>query len=157
LLGSLVAAAIVACAPKVAIETSVVQPAADFAALRTFAIILSENQAGNIDHAIAEEIRRDLVGKGLASVEPDTADLLIAYRASAVDLTKSVLDSDPDANFYRIVEYVEGTLVIDVFSRADTRRIWHGQAVLDDRDRDELLKRKVNAVADVLADFPPGG
>jgi hypothetical protein len=146
---------VVACAPRAAIETRVVPPAADFGSMRSFAIILSEDRNGNVDHVIATEIRRVLVAKGLAEADLDGADMLISYRASAVELTKSVLDGDPDANFYRIVEYVEGTLVIDVFSRSETRRIWHGQAVLDDRDPEKLAKRKTAAVDEVLAEFPP--
>jgi len=151
-----VLAAAAACAPKIALETEVAEPAPDLAALRSFAVLTEADRNGDLDAAIEGEIRRALVAKGLEEVAPSVADALVAYRAHAVDLSKRQLDADPDANYYRIVHYVEGTLVIEVFDAGARRRIWHGQAVVDEADRERLAERKLEAVADLLAAFPAG-
>lgn len=149
-------AAASACAPKMAIQTEVADPAPDFAALRSFAILTEVDRDAELDAAIEGEIRRALVARGLEEVAPTDAQALVAYRAHAVDLSKRRLDSDPDANSYRIVHYVEGTLVIDVFDAGARRRIWHGEAVVDESNRERLGKRKLEAVAELLSKFPAG-
>ena len=46
-----------ACAPRAKVESSVLSPATDFAALRSFAIVPTADADGNVNHGIEEEIR----------------------------------------------------------------------------------------------------
>jgi hypothetical protein len=78
----------------------------------------------------------------------------VVYRASALDRQKRVNAGDPDANSYRIVSYVEGTLAIDIFDRQAAHRIWHGQAVIDESSREELRKQADRVVEAILAELP---
>ena len=153
----LVSVCVAACAPRAKIETEVLGPPTDFASLRSFAIVATEDASGMVQRDIEQAISTRLVEKGLTPMGIDAADMIVVFRASAVEVLKRELDGDPDANFYRIAEYTEGTLVIDVFDRAQARRIWHGQAVLDDRDRARMWQRKVEAVDEILAELPVGG
>ena len=147
---------VLACASAPIVETAVLRPDVDFASLRSFAIVSAEDQQGQTHRDIEDAIRAALTERGLASLDIDRADMVVAYRASAVDRQKRKMSSDPDANSYRIVDYVEGTLVIDVFSRHVASRIWHGQAIVDEANREKLRARKVDAVEAVLGELPLG-
>ena len=150
------ALALLACASKPLIESAVLRDDIDFSKLRSFTIVSAEDQSGQVHRDIEDAIRAALTERGLASNDIDRADMVVAYRASAVDRQKRKMSSDPDANSYRIVDYVEGTLVIDVFSRNASSRIWHGQATIDERNREKLRGRKVEAVEAVLSELPLG-
>ena len=148
------AGGMLACASAPVVETAVLRPDFDFTALRSFTIVSAEDQDGQTHRDIEDAIRAALSERGLASMDIDRADMVVAYRASAVDKQKREMTADPDANSYRIVDYVEGTLVIDVFSRNAASRIWHGQATIDDRSREKVRARKVEAVDSVLSELP---
>lgn len=139
---------------SVDVESVVLAPGTDFAAMETFHIVSSEDEQGVGYAEIEAAIARALEERGRTRAGADRADMWVAYRASALDRQKRRDSGDPDANSYRIVDYVEGTLAIDVFDHEAVRRVWHGQGVIDARSRDEL-RAKVDRVVDaVFAEFP---
>jgi hypothetical protein len=126
----------------------------DFSTLETFHIVPTVAADGQEYPGIVAAIERDLVERGRTRAEADQADMWIVFRASTQDRRKRRNSGDPDANSYRIVSYVEGTLAIDVFERAAARRVWHGQAAFEDGSRERLQERVDEIVAAILAELP---
>lgn len=142
------------CAAPPRVESVVLSAEADFAKLRSFYVVPATAQADATDAAVAAAIERELTSRGDAPAAKDVADMWLVYRASALDLQRQKVSSDPDANAPQIVGYVEGTLAIDVFDREGTRRIWHGQAVFDANTRKDLTREVGAVVQAILAELP---
>jgi hypothetical protein len=138
----------------VAVESVVLEPDADFSALETFYIVSTEDERGRVYESLEAAIVRQLVARGRTEAAPEQADMWIAYQANALDRQKRRNAGDPDANSYRIVSYVEGTLAVDVFEHAGVRRIWHGQALVEDRSREALRGRADRLAEAIFAEFP---
>lgn len=126
----------------------------DFGAVESFHLV-SARVAGSDDGAVLEaSIERVLVERGLASVGAADADVHVVYRASTQARSKRRNAGDPDANSYRIVDYIEGTLVIEWAERPAMRRVWRGQAVLEG-DSTEALRASIDrTVAAIFAQLP---
>ncbi len=152
--GAFVAAIAFACASPPVVETVRADDGIDFATLKTFHIIPTEDAEGRSYLAIEEAIVRELSETGRTQAPAETADMWVVYRASTLDRQKRRTVADPDANAYRIVSYVEGTLAIDVFDRDAAQRIWHGQTVVDERSREALLKQADRIVKAILDELP---
>ncbi len=150
---ALAAAVCLGCA-KIDVASQQLVEDVDFAALRSFFIVPTVDADGQAYPGIEAAIARELVERGRTRTEPDAADMWIVYRASAQDRRKRRNSGDPDANSYRIVSYVEGTLAIDVFDRVSSTRVWHGQAVVDDGSREALRGRVDEVVEAILAELP---
>jgi hypothetical protein len=142
----------------------------DFRALKTYVIARSD-EAGPVagrhplfTAKVLDEIRAELAEKGLTEA-PDkaSADLLVHFYA----MTRNRRDFVPPAyrvgRFGRVwrvrpghvVNYREGTLVIDMVDRAANELVWEGvgRGTLDRRNPAGTL---VSAVHKVLEPYPPG-
>jgi hypothetical protein len=107
-------------------------------------------------------IERSLATKGFArAASGDKADLLVHYHAN---INQRFQVNEPDVNCVpgpcqaSVIEYEQGTLVLDVVDTRTDKIVWRGwaqgsvQGVIDNQD---LLEKKVNeAVSKMLARFP---
>jgi hypothetical protein len=111
------------------------------------------------ERRIRAEVDAALAAKGLAKVDRDDADLIVAFvvgtreqlRLEGGGSTYSLLTSKDAAS-----TYYQGSLSIDLFDAASRQQVWHGwvsKPLEADTDPDEIIKR---AVARILAQFPPG-
>ena len=137
------------------------EPGADFTSFRKFAHAPrdpaepSPGQSRRVRSVVREQIEKELVAQGFELVPLERADKVVAFRARGVNRARWKHAGDPDANFYRVQNYVEGTLVIDIFDVGRSKPVWHGVGTVDifsDRDTEEAARRAVKAI---LAEFPP--
>lgn len=153
-------------------------PAANFAAYRSFALMPRNRavvipQPGAIDNPlvfsrIQDEIRRELEGKGYTLADPMAADFVVDFTIGAqeridVHAYPSAWGGPPmlaGGNWGRDIDlrqYREGTLAIDVFDVRTRRPVWHGwaQKELSRKDIEQSAAAIHDAVQAVLAKFPP--
>jgi hypothetical protein len=162
---ALLAAALPSCAP-VAVTVQY-EPAADFAAYKTFFLVPPKTERPGrrplFTAEVLSEIRSSLEKKGLAEApDRESADLLVHFYA----MVKNRRDFVPPA--YRVgrwgrvwavrpghvVHYKEGTLVVDMVDRARHELVWEGEGrgVLDRSDPGADLAGRV---AKILDNYPP--
>jgi len=112
---------------------------------------------------VLREIKPILESKGLTEAGTgEKADLFVIFYAHTQNQTDWVPGTYRVGRWGRVrrtspghtVRYKTGTLVIDIVDRARKELVWQGvgQGVLD---RYEPGKDLVNAVNDILADYPP--
>ncbi|HET9863351.1 MAG TPA: DUF4136 domain-containing protein [Steroidobacteraceae bacterium] len=118
---------------------------------------------------IVEAIESQLAGKGFHKADdPSGADFVLSFTVGARDRIDAqsypvrfrgywgwggtYLGHDADVRTYR-----EGTLAIDVFDARSNQPVWHGWATkrITDRDVENAAQLIPQAVAAILADFPP--
>jgi hypothetical protein len=111
-------------------------------------------------------IEKELAGKGFRQVFGGEADLLVHYHAS-VNQKVDVYEADrPYGYCYencdaRVVEFEQGTLVVDIVDRRTNRLVWRGWAqdtmtgVIDNQDR--LEKQVDEGVTKMMRLLPQGG
>ena len=137
---------------------------ANFMNYRTFALVSPrEGRRPLFNRNVLDEIKSVLAQKGLAEADRGSADLLVHFYA----MVKNRRDFVPPA--YRVgrwgrvwavrpghvVNYKEGTLVIDMVDRARSELVWEGEGK-DILDRTDPSRNLVEAVGKVLESFPPG-
>ena len=144
-------------------------PEHDFAGLETYAWLESRPDtavgdlaAGRVRTAVDEV----LVGLGYRVVEAQ-ADFLITFGVSRQDRVR-VTEQDTygrrrygswDSRRVDVYEYQEGTLVLDVIDPETELLVWRGTAtgvIVRDRTPEERMEKTREAVAAMLASFPPG-
>ena len=111
--------------------------------------------------AIRDEIRRAFEAKGYA-YSPANADLAVAYYASAAPvLDVRTFDYGYDwrgfpRQYVDVVQYTQGTVIIDVIDPATHKLLWRGQGVAAvDTDPNKFAKELRKAVDAIVARFPP--
>jgi hypothetical protein len=108
-------------------------------------------------------VEKQLATRGLEMATPGTADVLIHYHANITQRFE-VNGIDRDRGYCyddcqpRLIEYEEGTIVLDLVDARTNRVIWRGWAqesvdkVIDNQDR---MERQINqAVTKMMKRFP---
>lgn len=103
-----------------------------------------------------------LAARGYQLVAAEAAELTVHYHAS-VEQKVDVYSVDRERGYYpqetQVMEYEEGTLLIDVAESQAKRIIWRGWAQTDITgviDRRDLMERRLrDAVVKILQRFPP--
>jgi hypothetical protein len=148
-------------------------PQYSFSGLRTYAWVeqtggfQGEAGVGNqlIDRRIHEAVDRALAAKGYQQSSSDP-DFIVAYHAAAEDKLDVYTTYDYYGYGYgwragvprtEVREFTEGTIVIDVVDPSLKQLVWRGTGtgVVRGGEPDEVSRRIDEAVAQVLADFPP--
>lgn len=124
-----------------------------------------------IEQRIVRAVDSELAARGYRQVEADEADFLVSFLGG----TQERMDVYRTYDYYRpygyrwggwvavpetnVRHYTEGTLLIDVIDRESQHLVWRGTATgtVRDLDPDEMTARINEAVADILAEFPPQG
>ncbi len=135
--------------------TTQTAPGAELSGLETFAQAAHDGSAPRVQDVVYDEIGRQLEARGFRRVAHDDADFVVAFRARSVARSRRQLAGDPDANYYRVKNYITGTLVINVFPVGSPEPIWHGVAEADITRAGELRPTAAKAVRAILAEFPP--
>ncbi|MEJ2719699.1 MAG: DUF4136 domain-containing protein [bacterium] len=152
---------------------------ADFASYKTFAwmqepsMVVGGGQSAErvktlLDKRVHTAVDAQLEAKGLEMVDPDKAELFVAYHAS-VENKLSVTDwgySYPGywGGWYGggrdidVTEYKEGTLIVDLVDAASKQLVWRGIAtgVLATNPTPEQMDKNLNTVVTkMFKDYPP--
>jgi hypothetical protein len=111
--------------------------------------------------AIRDEIRRAFEAKGYV-YSPANADLAVAYYASAAPvLDIRTFDYGYDwrgfpRQYVDVVQYTQGTVIIDVIDPVTHKLLWRGQGVAAvDTDPNKFAKELRKSVDAIVAKFPP--
>jgi Domain of unknown function (DUF4136) len=159
-------------------------PTYDFTQLKTYAW-LDTGQAPSSDARINNDlivdrvraaVEKTLAAKGYVKTESASADFMVSW-LGAIDKKLQVESID---HFYSPYgygalardpswgggmrttatrEYEEGTLVVDILDPAQHKLMWRGTGKnrLGKKDDPEAVTQRINrAIAEILADFPPG-
>ena len=119
---------------------------------------------------VAERIRYavdgELVARGYRRITNGTPDFRLAYYVGARPKTE-IVETDAYYSYYHrygfgssvlTLEYLEGTLVIDVYHGEEDRLMWRGWAsrsLVKDPTPQAVRKYVQKAVKKILKDFPP--
>lgn len=141
------------CAPvRVTTEAT---PGTDFSRFRTYAQNVPQDAGvASVRDRVELEIARQLEAKGYRPAPVQEADLVVTFRGDRVSKTRTQDAGDPDANYYVVRDYVEGTLTIDVYERATRELVWHGVGRVDLSRQADVPDAAARAVERVLARFP---
>jgi hypothetical protein len=131
----------------------------------------NEVRGRQIQHLIATELE----AKGYRKVDPDDADLLVAFTVSGEPRTDIWVEESGTAwgsggrpgragrygsydrrGTMSTTEYISGALAIDIYDNALRRQVWHGLATADVYTSSEGQKTGDKAVQKLLSRFPPG-
>ena len=148
--------ALAACAtPRIAVDYD---RGAQFTSFHRF-VVIARPHPGLDDNPLviqrtSEAIAAELMRKGFTHVTtPAQADFALDFSVG----TRDRIDVSSYPSEIKVRQYVEGTLAIDVFDVRSHRPVWHGSATkelsMSEIEYSETPIRE--AVADVLADFPP--
>ena len=115
------------------------------------------------DAHVRSSVERQLTAKGFQKVSPDSADLVIRYHENTehkveVLAVDSVYEYEPSYES-RVIEYDEGTLILDIAEAGSKRVVWRGwartnidQALVDP----QLMEKKIGEATQRLFErFPP--
>ncbi|MCK5439186.1 MAG: DUF4136 domain-containing protein [Gemmatimonadetes bacterium] len=146
-----------------------------FADLQTYGWIQESGMARDeqgvryplIEQRIQDAVDRTLASKGYRKVNANDADFVVAFHAG----TEDKLDVYSTYDYYgygwrrgfatqttNVRQYTEGTLLIDVIATSTRELVWRGvgsKSLSSDRDPEKVTQRINEAVADILAEFPP--
>ncbi|MDB4870589.1 MAG: hypothetical protein JWL97_1593 [Gemmatimonadales bacterium] len=168
------ALALGACSHNIEVRT-IAAPDAIFAGRSTFLILptppprggspLAANDPMLVNsityEAIRDEIRRAFEAKGYV-YSPGSADLAVAYYASAAPvLDVRTFDYGYDwrgfpRQYVDVVQYTQGTVIIDVIDPATHKLLWRGQGVAAvDTDPNKFAKELRRTVDAIVAKIPP--
>ncbi len=132
-----------------------------------------------VDEAIRVDLGRAFEARGFRkAADAESADFLIAYRLLIENrLSERVLNDSYevgpgwgpegiDARQYAhktqetfVIEYSEGTMVVDVFEPESRRLLWRGSVQGELHEAEDWAERRVRlqrAIRDLLKKFPPG-
>jgi len=144
-------AAVVLCAPVLLTDRQhvVADDKVDFSALKSFAIregraTTTRPELSNklIFQNIANAIRRQLSAKGLTE-SPDRPDVVVGF---------TIGNDRPNGPS---VTFDQGTLVIDITTRAGNNTIWHGVYTDDKSSPAKVAEKLPRGVEKLLAEYPP--
>lgn len=148
---------------------------ADFSDLKTYAWLEEQgSETGNdeADAIVREALESLLAKKGMRPVQSGEPDVLVGvtyemerkiqtrqidsqYGYDQYDEFRYRFDTRPET---AIIDYVEGTLIVDIASSDGKRPIWRGWAVGAIRDNmtiDQIRAEATEALRQVLEKFPP--
>lgn len=156
---------LVACAACASVRAGQTHdPGVDFAAYRTFALAPPPARAENLPGyseltgmRIQARIAARLEEKGLVRAPEQDADLVVAFSVDGQprsDVTGTSWSGFGSGDVYT-VNYVEGTLVIDLVDRRRQKLVWHGWGTTDIFESDVSGDEVDRAVDAVLAQYPP--
>ncbi|HEY2067214.1 MAG TPA: DUF4136 domain-containing protein [Gemmatimonadaceae bacterium] len=171
-IGLALAAGASSCGHNIQVQT-VTAPNAQFAGRRTFRI-LEPRYRGNVAlasndpmlvnsitaQALRDEIRRAFESRGYVYA-PDRADLDVAYYALAQPVT-DIRTFDYGytwrgfpRQYVDVVQYEQGTVIIDVIDPATHELLWRGQGKAPvDQDPNKYVSVLRQAVDKIVAKFP---
>ena len=130
-----------------------VEPSGDFERYASYAQNASA-QAPEVIDSVQREIDSIMQAKGYQTLGIENADLVLSFDINRESTRRRQLSSDPDANYYRVTNHIEDTLVIEVLDRDSQSVVWRGVGKVDiDRDRDAPRVAAI-ATRKVLATFP---
>ena len=146
-----------------------IDPNTDFSKVQTYAwdaADISDPRLGSdplFDSHVRSSVERQLTAKGFQKVSPDSADLLIRYHENTehrveVLAVDSVYEYEPSYES-RVIEFDEGTLILDIAEAGSKRVVWRGwaqtnidQALVDPH----LMEKKIEeATSRMFERFPP--
>ncbi|MFQ5511433.1 MAG: DUF4136 domain-containing protein [Candidatus Krumholzibacteriia bacterium] len=119
-----------------------------------------------LENRIHHAVDGELAGRGYRRITAGTPDFRLAYYVAAQPRTE-IVETDAYYSYYHrygfgssvlTLEYVQGTLVIDIYHGGEDRLLWRGWASRSlDKDPDpEAVEKYVRkAVRKILKDFPP--
>jgi hypothetical protein len=154
-------------------------PDTDFASYRTFVLGSPPAEAPeglpNYSAIAGERINRqiatNLESKGLREVPADEADILVSFQLAG-EQRSEIRSTGPNSSLYYpsydrwygvgwydhnlyTVNYVIGTLIIDVFDRTEEKLVWHGWSstgIYDQSNQQDKAKAVLEAL---LKLYPP--
>jgi len=161
-------------------------PAADFSGYETYAWLPDGNgmDDGSGVHAdqltdgrIRSAVEANLNAKGMSKVSLDQADLAVGYQVAAQDRVQYNTVSTGWGGGYGgyyggwggmgmtssqtyATNYTDGSLILGIFDTAEKQMIWKGVAtktLSENPDMEERTQNVNDAVAKLMADFPPSG
>ncbi len=135
--------------------TTEVEPGVDLDRLQTYDLDAPVDADDEVQRLILGEIGRRMNAKGYQRVAREDADMVVAFRTSRATYSRRQLSPDPDANYYVVRSYIEGTLVIDVYERETKTTLWRGVGQIDFQREKDARRRAPQVVAAILAEFPP--
>ncbi len=164
-----------ACASGISVNSDF-DPQANFSSYRTFAWMpLPRNtdyRLNNdlVDGRIRSAIENQLQANGYQLGPAEGADFKVGYHAAL----EGKMDVRTINTYYGygweqwstissqtyVDEYTEGTLVVDIVDAKSNELVWRGSGQGEVRERadpDERTRRINDAIAKILAEFPPGG
>ncbi len=153
-------------------------PEADFGTFRTYAFagMTDINQGGLLDNSLVRKqvermVGQQLMNKGLREVGlTDNPDLLVHYWIGRQD-KQEVRSTGPPVGVYghrgvyawgagysgvTTYEYTEGSLVVDLVTRATTELVWRASmvgALADSKEKN--LQMADEAIAEAFKNYPP--
>ena len=154
-------------------------PQTDFSRYRTFAMAAPPSEAPaalpGYSELAGQEMNRDLaaelVAKGLQETEEASADLVVAFKLAGEarsDVRSTPSPSPRGAGRYgdwygvgwydnntHTVNYVVGTLIVDVFDRASQELIWHGWSSVSLYSSKDADSKRSGVIRAVMSGFPP--
>ena len=116
------------------------------------------------DSRVRSAVEQQLVAKGFQKVSPDSAELLINYHAAICERV-DVLSVNGECGYEdsyetRVIEYDEGTLILDIAEARTGKVVWRGwaQTNVDHVFSDPRLmeERIQEATRRLFERFPPG-
>lgn len=148
-------------------------PRSDFRHLRTYMWIdqqsvMTTQPAMNgalVTERVQNAVDGQLVARGFRRLTSGTPDFWVAYHIIATDKTEIITDDGAYGYYGRYynrsiytLEFVEGTLVIDVIDAETNKVMWRGwatKALDDDPNPDAVAMYVKRAVKKILKNFPP--
>jgi len=160
-------------------------PAVDFSGFQTYAWLPAGNGMDDgsgvhanqlTDSRIRSAVEANLNAKGMRKVSPDQADLGVGYQVTAQDRVQYNTVSTGWGGGYGgyyggwggmgmassqtyATNYTDGSLILGIFETSEKKMIWQGVAtktLSENPDTEERTQTINDAVAKLLADFPPG-
>jgi len=172
-----------ACGPGIEVSSDF-DPAVDFSAYQTFAVLAEASGGQHLDQLIDSRIKSaigsTLEAKGMRQVDnPEDADLAVGWQITTYQRSDfhSVSDAwggygtygcgwsragaDYSTSTTTEITYEVGTLVIAMFDETEDAMIFTStgskKLATDDVGPEEAQSRINQAVETILKDFPPGG
>ena len=148
-------------------------PAVDFSGFQTYAWLPAGNGMDDgsgvhanqlTDSRIRSAVEANLNAKGLRKVSPDQADLGVGYQVTAQDRVQYNTVSTGwggmgmGSSQTYATNYTDGSLILGIFDAGEKKMIWQGVAtktLSENPDQEERTQTINEAVAKLLADFPP--
>lgn len=150
-----------ACAPSVQVS---VAPGSDFSTFDTYAVVPSPEATELVQRTVEAKVRAALDRRGYRSAPVGENDLLVLVQGRAVPGRRQVFAETP-GGCCETQEYIEGTMVVELFDTASGQRVWRGVAQIDidaptEKAVESAVTRAVDAILDELparsASLPPG-
>ena len=133
---------------------SEIQPGAEFERYATYAQSPPPD-APLVADSIRSEIDRMMQEKGYETTEIDEADLIVTFSTQRESRQRRQVSSDPDANYFRVANVIEGKLVIELFDPEVQTIVWRGVGTVDAERDSEGPRVATAATRKVLAELPP--